>query len=117
MQKSHNENKFTARFPIWMLVNQEHPARGLLRTNGSAGEVGCPLFTDRDLAERYRDSIPPIAHYELGLIENPKQFNSLLETLASQGITHVTFDSTNKAGRFNPLSEVREAINREARDN
>jgi len=105
-----NDSTFLAQFPIWMLLHPTALSKGMLQVNGPDGERGFPIFTDRDLAERFKTSAPPLAHYVLGMAENREALKPVIEILEIQNIPYVALDPTNTRTRFVSLADFAASV-------
>jgi hypothetical protein len=70
-----------------------------------------PLFTDRDLAERFRDQVSTLLPFAptLGSLRTGLAVLQFLEGVARSGIDRVAFDPRTSKGQFNrllPLTQV-----------
>ena len=93
-----------------MLLHPTALSQGMIKLNGERGEIGFPLFTDQDLAERFQASVPPLAHLTLGIAKDREAFLMVLDVLETQGFTHVSLDPTNARQSLNRIDAVRSAI-------
>jgi hypothetical protein len=100
-------DKFLVTFPLWFLNHPKVGLKGLVGLNGPHGEKAPPLFTDKDLAERFMASAPPLAHYVLEKIADPRALLVFLDSLKTGGFTHVTFDHVGGRAAFTPIPEFR----------
>lgn len=84
----------------------------MISIKGSNGEVGLPLFTDNDLANRFREVIPPPNPYMLATLPGPQDLLRVMEIVERKGFTHVVFDHTasHRAAGFLALDLVREHV-------
>jgi hypothetical protein len=110
MDGLYDPDTFQVTFPLWMLVHPVKKAEGFITINGAGGEVATPLFTDRDLVDRFQQENPPLKHYALAMMENPAKVLPLLGILEKRGFTHVTMDHTKRGAMFFPIAQLRSAI-------
>jgi hypothetical protein len=73
----------------------DHPtlkAKGIINTPGPNGERAFVLFTDEDLAARFRASDPRLAGYALVPISTRDTLAEVLRVLETGGFTYIVFD-------------------------
>jgi hypothetical protein len=83
---------FEFRYPVWMLDHPKLKAKGIINTRGPDGERAFLLFTDGDLADRFRASDHRLAGYNLVPIPTWQALDEVLRVLQIGGFTHVIFD-------------------------
>jgi hypothetical protein len=57
----YDEDSFLLTIPLWMLAQPVAPSQSLVMLTGPAEEKASPIFTDQDLAERFRAWLPGAA--------------------------------------------------------
>ncbi len=83
---------FLFRYPVWMLNHPTLKAKGIINTPGPNGERAFLLFTDEDLAARFRASDPRLAGYTLVPISTRDTLAEVLRVLETGGFSHIIFD-------------------------
>jgi hypothetical protein len=87
-----HDGGFVFRYPVWMLDHPTLKAKGIVNTRGPNGERTFFLFTDDDLANRFRASDQRLGRYSLVPITTPKALDGVLRVLGMGGFDHVIFD-------------------------
>ena len=106
------EDTFLLTFPMWFPIHPTAMSKGFIAVNGPSGEHGTPLFTDKDLLNRFIASVPPLRHYEGGAITGRQPLADLLNLIEAKGFTHVTIDHTQRGAMFFPIPQLREKLSR-----
>jgi len=87
-----NECGFMFRYPVWMLDHPTLRAKGIINVPGPAGERAFLLFTDQDLAARFRSLDDRLAEYDPVAIPTRETLDDVLRILETGKFTHVVFD-------------------------
>ena len=111
MDNLFDDETFSLTFPLWFPIHPDAIGAGVMRTKLENGNIGTPLFTDKDLAERFIASIPGMQiPYILGMAGEPKEILPILNFCAKKGITHVAFDQGLRTARFHLIDDLREKM-------
>ena len=103
-----NPDALEIRFPIWVLATPDGKAKGLIRVERKTGEVACPVFTTKDLAEKFQINNPPLAHYVLAMIKDRASLVKFVDVLRKKGFSRVTIDQLGTtSARLIPLGQLR----------
>lgn len=100
-------DQFMITFPLWILLHPMKRVEACIRLGGPSGEIATPLFTDKDLVDRFHEENPTFSHYALGCIQDPATLLPLLQLLEQNGFTHVTIDHTKRGAMFFPIDQLR----------
>ena len=87
-----NDGGFLFRYPVWMVDHPTRGAKGIINLPGPAGERAFVLFTDEDLAARFRASDGRLAEYALVPIPTREALDDVRRVLETGKFTHVIFD-------------------------
>jgi hypothetical protein len=102
---------FLVTFPLWVLVHPVARWKGMITVKGVSGEKAVPLFTDDDLAERFKEPHPELGHYLIAPVM-AAQLPQLLDAIEAEGFTHVTVDAAGPGQHFYRIDTVRRALSR-----
>jgi len=106
MDELFDPGEFLITFPLWFLaIGGKGATNSLLQVAGPGGEKATPLFTDQDLAERFR--LGPLGHYDLAIIRGPNDLLMVLGILERKGFTHVTIDQRPDKAMFLSIGQLR----------
>jgi hypothetical protein len=82
------------RLPIWTFWPLHGKIDGVIRITGTKGETGLPIFTDEDLAERFRKAGKVPRGLRIREMSDPLACYGLVTLLQEKGFTYVFVDPT-----------------------
>jgi len=99
--------QFALQLPLWVIMHPTKRKQGYISMAGLPGQSVMPLFTEEQLAERYRDGAPQLRSFLVGRAGDASEITKVIDAMASQGFTHAAIDPTTKRGIRFALDELR----------
>lgn len=105
-----DDDSFLLTFPLWFAVNPAERRRPFVELT-SSGIFATPLFSDKDLVERFMASIPGMReNFRIGAIPDPTVLLQFLDGFQSKGFSHIAIDPSLNRSQFQALPQLRERI-------
>jgi hypothetical protein len=99
--------QFALHLPVWVIMHPTKKKKGYITMSGQPGQSVMPLFTEEQLAKRYRDGAPQLRDFLVGRAGDTGEITKVIDSMVDQGFTHAAIDPTTKRGIRFSLDELR----------
>jgi hypothetical protein len=107
MDKLIETPQFPLQLPVWVIMHPIKKSKRYITMSGQAGQSVMPLFTEENLAQRYRDGAPHLSQFIVGRAGDSGEIAQVVNSMQVQGFTHAAIDPTTKRGILFALDELR----------
>jgi hypothetical protein len=107
MDKLVDTPTFALQLPLWVIMHPTKKKKGYIAMAGQPGQSVMPLFTEEQLAQRYRDGAPQLRDFLVGRAGDAGEITKVIDSMKDQGFTHAAIDPTTKRGIRFALEELR----------
>jgi hypothetical protein len=108
MDKLVETSPFALQLPVWVIMHPTKKKKGYITMTAQPGQTVMPLFTEEQLAQRYRDGAPQLRDFLVGGARDATEITKVINAMVDQGFTHAAIDPTTKRGIRFSVDELRD---------